>query len=132
MSKARVSIGIPVYNGSNYVAEAIESVLAQTYGDFELILSDNASTDATEEICRDYAAHDSRVRYHRETVNRGAPVELQSHRGAFLGRILQVAGPRRRHWADLPGATPSTCSTVNQPWPCAMRGRPSSTTAATW
>lgn len=68
----RVSIGLPVYNGERYVACALESLLAQTYLDFELIISDNASTDATEAICRKFAASDSRIRYHREQENRGA------------------------------------------------------------
>lgn len=68
----RVSIGLPVYNGEKYVGEAIESVLAQTFKDFELVISDNASTDRTEEICREYAAKDSRIRYYRNEKNLGA------------------------------------------------------------
>jgi hypothetical protein len=67
-----VSLGMPVYNGANYLAEALESLLFQTYGNWEIILSDNGSTDATEAICRSFAARDSRIRYHREPVNRGA------------------------------------------------------------
>ena len=55
------------------MAEAIESVQAQTFADFELVISDNASTDATEEICRGAAARDSRIHYHRAEVNGGAP-----------------------------------------------------------
>jgi glycosyltransferase involved in cell wall biosynthesis len=66
-----VSVGVPVYNGARYLPEALESVLSQSYGDFELVISDNASTDATEEICRDYVARDGRVRYHRVEKNRG-------------------------------------------------------------
>ena len=72
MRAPRVSIGLPVYNGSRFLSGAIASVLSQTHGDLELILSDNASTDATEEICRAFAASDPRVRYHRMDVNRGA------------------------------------------------------------
>jgi glycosyltransferase involved in cell wall biosynthesis len=68
----RVSVGIPVFNGSAYIAEAIESVLAQTYRDFELLIQDNASTDATEEICRAYQRQDPRVSYVRNEVNVGA------------------------------------------------------------
>lgn len=68
---ARVSVGLPVYNGENFLAAAIESVLAQTFRDFVLIISDNASTDRTEDICRRYAASDGRIRYHRAAVNRG-------------------------------------------------------------
>jgi len=68
----RVSIGLPVYNGEDYLAEAVDSILAQTFEAFELILSDNASTDATEEICRGYETQDPRVRYFRSPTNRGA------------------------------------------------------------
>lgn len=71
-NKPRVSIGLPVYNGEPFLREAIDSILAQTFTDFELIISDNASTDNTEEICRSYAAKDSRIRYYRHDVNRGA------------------------------------------------------------
>lgn len=67
-----VSVGIPVFNGQRYVAKAIESVLAQTLSDFELIICDNASTDATEAICHDHAARDNRIRYHRNASNIGA------------------------------------------------------------
>jgi glycosyltransferase involved in cell wall biosynthesis len=63
---------MPVYNGENFVREAIESILGQTFGDFELVLSDNASTDSTEEICREYAHLDARVTYHRNAENIGA------------------------------------------------------------
>lgn len=68
----RVSIGLPVYNGQKYVAESIESILAQTFKDFELIISDNGSTDRSEQICQSYAARDKRIRYYRNDVNRGA------------------------------------------------------------
>ncbi len=63
---------MPVYNGERFVAEAIDSVLRQTYSDFELIISDNASTDRTEDICRAYAAEDKRVKYYRNSENVGA------------------------------------------------------------
>jgi glycosyltransferase involved in cell wall biosynthesis len=67
----RVSIGLPVYNGEKYLAAAIDSLLSQTYADFELIISDNASTDDTSNICQVYAARDKRIRYYREPTNRG-------------------------------------------------------------
>ena len=67
----RVSVGMPVYNGERYLRAALDSVLAQTFRDFELIISDNASTDATEEICREYAARDPRIRYSRNDENIG-------------------------------------------------------------
>ncbi|MEO1543395.1 MAG: glycosyltransferase family 2 protein [Pseudomonadota bacterium] len=68
----RVTIGVPVYNGDAYLAEALDSILNQTFTDFEVIISDNASTDGTEQICRDYAARDDRVRYIRQEKNLGA------------------------------------------------------------
>jgi glycosyltransferase involved in cell wall biosynthesis len=67
----RLSIGLPVYNSMAYVAESIEALLGQTFEDFELIISDNASTDATGEICRRYEQLDSRVRYYRQPRNVG-------------------------------------------------------------
>jgi glycosyltransferase involved in cell wall biosynthesis len=67
----RLSIGLPVYNSSTYVAESIEALLGQTFEDFELIISDNASTDNTGDICRSYGKLDSRVRYFRQRRNIG-------------------------------------------------------------
>lgn len=60
--KPLVSIGMPVYNGERYVRRTLDSLLAQDYGNFELIISDNASTDKTQQICRDYEFKDTRVR----------------------------------------------------------------------
>jgi glycosyltransferase involved in cell wall biosynthesis len=67
-----VAIGMPVWNGEAFLSEAIESILAQTYGDLELVISDNASTDATPEICHAYAKRDARLRYIRQEANIGA------------------------------------------------------------
>jgi len=67
----RLSIGLPVYNGERYIAESIESILGQSYTDFELIISDNASTDSTRDICRGYEKKDLRVRYFRQPQNIG-------------------------------------------------------------
>lgn len=67
----KVSIGMPVYNGEPFIREALHSLLAQTFTDFELIISDNASTDGTEAICREYAVRDQRIRYVRQLENRG-------------------------------------------------------------
>ncbi|MCE5276571.1 MAG: glycosyltransferase family 2 protein [Planctomycetaceae bacterium] len=69
----RVSVCIPVYNGEAFLSQAIESVLAQTFTDFELIISDNASTDGTADLCRRYAAADRRIQYSRNSVNVGGP-----------------------------------------------------------
>ncbi len=73
----QVSIGMPVYNGELFIRSALESLLAQTYTDFELIISDNASTDDTATICRDYASKDARIRYVRQAENRGAAANFQ-------------------------------------------------------
>lgn len=67
-----ISVGMPVYNGERYLAQAIETVLDQSQRDFELVISDNASTDRTESICRQYAAKDARIRYIRNSSNIGA------------------------------------------------------------
>ncbi|NQY13338.1 MAG: glycosyltransferase family 2 protein [Henriciella sp.] len=68
----RVSIGLPVYNGENFIEKCIDSVLAQSFEDFEFIICDNTSEDRTEEICRAYADRDSRVKYFRNEKNLGA------------------------------------------------------------
>jgi glycosyltransferase involved in cell wall biosynthesis len=67
-----VTIGIPVYNGENFLQEALDSIQAQTFPDFEIVISDNGSTDRTEEICRRYEEGDRRIRYFRNDINRGA------------------------------------------------------------
>ena len=68
----RLSIGLPVYNGENFLAESIEALLGQSYEDFELIISDNASTDSTADICRGYAKQDPRICYIRQPHNIGS------------------------------------------------------------
>jgi glycosyltransferase involved in cell wall biosynthesis len=67
----KVSLGMPVYNAERYIEEALDSLLVQTFDDFEIVISDNASTDRTEEICRAYASKDERVRYIRNRANYG-------------------------------------------------------------
>ena len=69
---AKVTVGLPVFNGANYISQAIEGIVGQTFGDLELIISDNASGDATEDICRDFARRDRRIRYLRQARNVGA------------------------------------------------------------
>jgi glycosyltransferase involved in cell wall biosynthesis len=67
----RLSVGLPVYNGEKYLAESLEALLGQSYENFELIISDNASTDDTGAICQRYEKQDSRVRYFRQPRNIG-------------------------------------------------------------
>src|SRR4051812_42293346 len=88
--QARVCIGMPVYNGQRYVAAAIESIRAQTFADFELIISDNASTDATGEICRAFAAKDSRIIYNRLSSNVGAILNFE--------RVYKLGGGQYYKW----------------------------------
>ena len=66
----RLTIGLIIYNGADNLHRCIDSLLSQTFTDFELLIHDNASTDGTSEICADYAARDSRVRHvrHPQTV----------------------------------------------------------------
>ncbi len=76
MSKAEtfplISIGLPVYNGERFIRKALDSLLCQTYNNFELIISDNGSIDRTQEICLEYAQRDKRILYYRNEINRGA------------------------------------------------------------
>ena len=66
-----VSVGTPVYNGEEYLENAINSILSQTYHNFELIISDNCSTDSTETICKKFQQLDNRVFYYRNKKNMG-------------------------------------------------------------
>lgn len=66
-----VSVGVPVYNGEDYLRQALDALLAQELEDFEVIVCDNASTDSTPEIAKEYVAGDPRFRYHRNQVNLG-------------------------------------------------------------
>jgi len=84
VSEPKVSIGLPVYNGEELLPETLDSILAQTYEDFEVVISDNASTDATPEICRGYEDRDERIRYVRNEV--GIPVPMNFRRAFRLSR----------------------------------------------
>jgi glycosyltransferase involved in cell wall biosynthesis len=66
-----VSIGVPVYNGAAYLGHALATIRSQTYPNIEIVISDNASTDGTEALCRALAAEDPRIRYERLPRNRG-------------------------------------------------------------
>jgi glycosyltransferase involved in cell wall biosynthesis len=87
----RVSIGLPVYNGERYLKVAIDSILCQTFRNFELVISDNASTDRTEAICREYARQDSRVSYHRLSVNLGVTKNFN--------RVFELSKAELFRWA---------------------------------
>lgn len=72
MSAPRVTIGVPVHNGARHLEACLESLLAQTYDDLRICISDNGSTDRTPDICRAYAARDERVTWYRQPRNIGA------------------------------------------------------------
>jgi glycosyltransferase involved in cell wall biosynthesis len=86
-----VTVGLPVYNGERFVASAIDALLAQTYRDFVLIISDNASTDRTAAICQQYVQQDSRVCYHRNPHNIGL--------SANFNRVFALGTTRYFKWA---------------------------------
>lgn len=88
----RVSIGMPVYNGEKYLRATLDCFRRQTFDDFEIIISDNASTDQTESICREYAARDSRIRYLRNARNIGG--------AANHNRVLALASGEYFKWAS--------------------------------
>jgi glycosyltransferase involved in cell wall biosynthesis len=88
---ALVSIGLPVFNGEKYIRRALESFLAQSFGDFEVIVCDNASSDATEVICREFTARDRRIRYHRNAANIGA--------GPNFNLAFKLSSARYFKWA---------------------------------
>lgn len=69
---SKLTIGVPVFNGERHIGEAIESILSQSYDDFKVIISDNASTDGTKKICEKYAARDQRINYVSQDSNVGA------------------------------------------------------------
>lgn len=70
-ARPALTIGMPVYNGEKYIGAALRSLAAQTFGDYELVICDNASTDRTQAICEEHAARDPRIRYVRSETNRG-------------------------------------------------------------
>ena len=90
-STPRVTVGLPVYNSERYLATSLDSLLSQTYRDFVLIISDNASTDGTAEICERYAKLDSRVQYFRNEVNIGNPRNFN--------RVLELTQTPYLKWA---------------------------------
>lgn len=84
----RVSIGVPVYNGQKYIRFTLDSLLAQTFTDFEIIVTDNCSTDTTPQIVAEYAARDSRIRYVKNPTNigpaRNYKVSMDLARGEYF------------------------------------------------
>src|SRR5690242_3957153 len=87
----RVTIGMPVYNGGEKLRHVLQTIVGQTYKNFLLIISDNASTDVTESICRDLASRDQRVIYIRQSENIGAEANFDF--------VLSKAGTEHFMWA---------------------------------
>ncbi len=90
-NKHLVSIGMPVYNGERFIKKALDSLLSQDYENFELIISDNASTDSTLQICREYVARDSRIRFHKHSRNVGALANFKTVLGLAQGKYFMWA-----------------------------------------
>src|SRR6516165_10111952 len=92
-SSPLISVGLFVYNGERFLEESLQSILNQTFTDFELIISDNASTDRTEEIARAYAQRDDRIRYYRSKKNMGP--------GWNARRVYELATGKYFKWAAV-------------------------------
>ena len=97
----RLSIGLPVYNGERYLGESLDALLGQSYEDFELIISDNASTDGTAGICRRYMKQDSRIRYIQQPRNIGAVPNHNFVVGQAGGQLFKWASHDDRYAPDL-------------------------------
>jgi hypothetical protein len=96
----RLSIGLPVYNGEKYLTESLDALLGQSFEDFELIISDNASTDDTARICKRYMKQDCRIRYIRQQRNIGAAPNHNFVVGQAAGELFKWASggaDRLRH-----------------------------------
>lgn len=87
-----LTLGLPVYNGARFLAASLDSLLAQTFQDFELVVSDNGSTDGTPEVVRAYAARDPRIRYVRHERNAGS---IRNH-----NFVLEQARGRYFKWVS--------------------------------
>ena len=88
MSEPKISLIMSVYNGEDYLSEAIESVLNQTFRDFELIVINDCSTDSTSEILSRYAAADERVKVHTNEVNLRLPSSLNKAMSYAKGKYI--------------------------------------------
>jgi len=97
----RLSIGLPVYNAEEYLAESLDALLGQSYEDFELIISDNASTDGTAGICRRYMKQDSRIRYICQPRNIGAAPNHNVVVGQARGELFKWASGDDLYGRDL-------------------------------
>lgn len=90
-NKTRVSIGMPVFNGEEFIEEALNSILNQKFSNFKLIISDNASTDQTQEICLKFKSKDPRITYYRNKINIGGPNNYN--------RVFELSSAEYFKWA---------------------------------
>jgi glycosyltransferase involved in cell wall biosynthesis len=97
----RLSVGMPIFNGARFIRQAVDSILGQLFTDFELIISDNASTDDTSIICQEYAKRDKRIRYFRQEENKGAHFNFNF--------VLAQARGEYFMWAAYDDKWDSTC-----------------------
>jgi glycosyltransferase involved in cell wall biosynthesis len=98
-----VSIGMPIYNGEKYIRDALDSLLNQTFADFELIISDNASTDNTSYICKEYASKDHRIQYIRQESNIGPSKNFSFVLQKSIGNFFMWAShddTRDKNWIE--------------------------------
>jgi glycosyltransferase involved in cell wall biosynthesis len=100
----RLSVGLPIYNSQTYLAETFEALLGQNFADFELIVSDNASTDSTADICQQYAKQDSRIRYFRQPRNIGLAPNHNYTVDQARGELFKWAAGDDLYARDLLGA----------------------------
>lgn len=96
-----VSIGMPVYNGERFIRKALDSLLAQNFKNFELIISDNASEDATQQICLEYASKDSRIKYYRNKINLGAIANSGNVLELSVGKYFMFAADHDLYEPDF-------------------------------
>lgn len=100
LKKPKLSIGMPIYNAEKFLRSRLDSLLSQSFSDFEIIISDNASTDSTSNICKEYQLKDKRIRYIRQDKNIGG--------GPNFYAVLEKASGEYFFWAahddiTLPG-----------------------------
>ncbi|WP_371504479.1 glycosyltransferase family 2 protein [Nitrosopumilus adriaticus] len=87
-----VTVGIPVFNGEKFLERRIESILSQNYKEFKILISDNASNDSTQEICKKFVNQDNRISYHRQEKNLGYVTNFNYLINNANGKYFVIAG----------------------------------------
>lgn len=126
LQRPLVSVGLPVFNGEKSLRAAIETLIAQTYPNMELIISDNCSTDATQEICNKFALQDKRIKYFRQAENIGAVGNFRFVLEQAKGKYYFWAAADDTHSPDFIDANvtflernPDYCASIS---PCRNEG----------